>query len=244
MSPIPVIGSTAGTVAAMSRKAVQVPVIAIDGPSASGKGTVAQLVAKALKFHYLDSGALYRIVAFAAQKSGISWQDEAALANLAGSLQISFDGGEIYLHNDQGGDDNVSEQVRSEALSKGASEVAVHQGLRRALLDMQLKFRREPGLVADGRDMGSVVFPDAQTKVFLTASSEVRAERRYKQLINKGNDVNLRAVLADIEERDARDMQRASAPLIQVADAMLLDTSRMSIDEAVAQVLQWFHQNK
>ncbi len=244
MSPIPVIGSAAGTVAAMSRKAAHVPVIAIDGPSASGKGTVAQLVAKTLKFHYLDSGALYRIVAFAAQKSGISWQDEAALADLAGTLQISFDGGEIYLHNDKGGDDNVSEEVRSEALSKGASEVAVHQGLRRALLDMQLKFRREPGLVADGRDMGSVVFPDAQTKIFLTASSEVRAERRYKQLINKGNNVTLRAVLADIEARDARDMQRASAPLLQVADAKLLDTSRMSIDEAVAQVLQWFYQNK
>jgi cytidylate kinase len=134
--------------------------------------------------------------------------------------------------------------VRSEALSKGASEVAVHQDLRRALLDIQLKFRREPGLVADGRDMGSVVFPDAQIKVFLTASSEVRAERRYKQLINKGNNVTLRAVLADIEARDARDMQRASAPLVQVADAMLLDTSQMGIDEAVAQVLQWFHRNK
>ncbi|HEY8085977.1 MAG TPA: (d)CMP kinase [Methylophilaceae bacterium] len=223
----------------MSRKTAHIPVIAIDGPSASGKGTVAQLVAKALKFHYLDSGALYRIVAFAAQKSGISWQDEAALANLAGTLQISFDGGEIYL-----GDDKISEEVRSEALSKGASEVAVHQDLRRALLDIQLKFRREPGLVADGRDMGSVVFPDAQIKVFLTASSEVRAERRYKQLINKGNNVTLRAVLADIEARDARDMQRASAPLVQVADAMLLDTSQMGINEAVAQVLQWFHRNK
>ncbi len=244
MSPIPVIGSVAGTAAAMSRKAVQVPVIAIDGPSASGKGTVAQLVAKALKFNYLDSGALYRIVAFAAQKAGISWQDEAALASLASALEISFDDGEIYLHNNKGGDDNVSEEVRSEALGKGASEVAVHQDVRRALLDMQLKFRREPGLVADGRDMGSVVFPDAQTKIFLTASSDVRAERRYKQLINKGNNVNLRAVLADIEARDARDMQRTSAPLVQVPDAKLLDTSGMSIDEAVAQVLQWFHQNK
>jgi cytidylate kinase len=234
MSPVPVIGTAAG----FSRKAVHIPVIAIDGPSASGKGTVAQLVAKALDFHYLDSGALYRIVAFAAHQTRVSWRDEAALVQLATTLQISFDEGEIYL-----GDDNISEQVRSEEMSGGASEVAVHQNLRRVLLDIQRAFRREPGLVADGRDMGSVVFTDAQTKVYLTAKSEVRAERRYKQLINKGNHVNLRAVLADIEARDTRDMQRASAPLQQCADARLLDTSQMTVDEAVAQVLQWFHQN-
>jgi cytidylate kinase len=233
MSPIPVIGTAAG----LNRKAPHIPVIAIDGPSASGKGTVAQLVAKALDFHYLDSGALYRIVAYAAQQANISWQNEAALAKLAGTLEISFDEGEIYL-----GNDKISEQVRSEEMSRGASEVAVHAALRRVLLDIQHAFRQQPGLVADGRDMGSVVFTDAQTKVFLTASSKVRAQRRYKQLINKGNHVNLRAVLADIEMRDARDRQRTSAPLQQCADAKLLDTSHMKIAEAVEQILQWFHQ--
>lgn len=231
MSPIPVIATATG----FTRKAQQIPVIAIDGPSASGKGTVAQLVAKELGFHYLDSGALYRIVAYAAQRANISWQDEAALAKLAGTLEISFDEGEIYL-----GNDKVSEEVRSEEMSRGASEVAVHPALRRVLLDIQHAFRQQPGLVADGRDMGSVVFPDAQTKVFLTASSNVRAQRRYNQLINKGNRVNLRAVLADIEMRDERDKQRASAPLLQCADARLLDTTDMTIAEEVEQILQWF----
>ena len=210
-----------------------IPVIAIDGPSASGKGTVAQLVAKELGFHYLDSGALYRIVALAARQADISWQDEAALAAMAAGLDIRFDDGDIFLNGN-----NVSDAVRSEEMSQGASEVAVHQQVRRVLLDLQHAFRRPPGLVADGRDMGSVVFADAQTKVFLTASSAVRAERRYKQLISKGNHANLAQILADIEARDARDMQRSAAPLRQCADATLLDTSHLTIDQAVAAVLQ------
>jgi cytidylate kinase len=214
-----------------------IPVIAIDGPSASGKGTVAQRVADQLGFHYLDSGALYRIVALAAKRAGVSWQNASALADLAATLHIRFEHGEIYLN-----DECVSEAVRSEEMSKGASEVAVHQPLRAALLALQQSFRQAPGLVADGRDMGSVVFRDAATKVFLTASSAVRAERRYKQLINKGNHANLAQILADIEARDARDMQRASAPLKQCDDAILLDTSMLNIDEAVAAVLQSYRQ--
>jgi cytidylate kinase len=216
---------------------VSVPVIAIDGPSASGKGTVAQLVAQRLGFHYLDSGALYRIVALAAQYAGISWQDEAALARLAEQLDVRFDGGEIFL-----GGKQVTDEVRSEEMGHGASEVAVHPSVRRALLDLQHAFRKLPGLVADGRDMGSVVFPKAQTKVFLTASAEVRAERRYNQLMTKGIRVNLAQILHDLQLRDARDRERAVAPLKQNADAMLLDTSDLTIDQAVEAVLQHYRQ--
>jgi cytidylate kinase len=214
-----------------------IPVLAIDGPSASGKGTVAQRVARQLGFHYLDSGALYRIVALAAERAGIEWSDTNSLAHLAASLEIAFDGDEILLNGE-----NVAAAVRSEAMGKGASEVAVHQALRSQLLSVQQAFRREPGLVADGRDMGSVVFADAQAKVFLTASSLVRAERRYKQLIEKGNHAILSHLLADIEARDARDMSRTSAPLVQCVDAMFLDTSQLTIDEAVQKVLQFYHQ--
>jgi cytidylate kinase len=210
-----------------------IPVIAIDGPSASGKGTVAQLVAQHLGYHYLDSGALYRIVALAGKQAGIAWNDEAALATMAAGLKIRFENGEILLDGRI-----VSEAVRSEEMSRGASEVAVHPGVRRALLDLQHDFRQAPGLVADGRDMGSVVFPDAQAKVFLTASAAVRAERRYKQLIGKGNHANLAQILTDIEARDARDMQRSAAPLRQCEDAILLDTSELTIDQAVETVLQ------
>jgi len=213
------------------------PVIAIDGPSASGKGTVAQLVAQQLGFHYLDSGALYRIVALAAQIAGISWQDEAVLAGLAEKLDIRFDGGEIFLAGNR-----VSDEVRSEEMSRGASEVAAHPSVRRALLDLQHAFRQAPGLVADGRDMGSVVFPDAQIKVFLTASAEVRAERRYNQLMTKGIRVNLAQILLDLQLRDARDRERAVAPLIQGTDAMLLDTSDLTIDQAVEAVLQHYRE--
>lgn len=236
MSPVPGIG-TATAMAGMLRRQKAIPVIAIDGPSASGKGTVAQRVAQTLGFHYLDSGALYRIVALAAQRAGIVWQDEARLAKLAPELEIRFEADDIYLNGEE-----VSDAVRSEEMSKGASEVAVHQQLRAALMDVQRAFRRAPGLVADGRDMGSVVFQDAETKVFLTASSTVRAERRYKQLISKGNHANLAQILADIEARDARDTQRASAPLKQCDDAMLLDTSDLSIEEAVNAVLQHYRQ--
>lgn len=210
-----------------------VPVIAIDGPSASGKGTVAQRVAEHLGWHYLDSGALYRIVALAAQRQGISWQDEAGLGALAATLKIRFGQDEIYLD-----DTEVSAAVRSEEMGHGASQVAAHPAVRRALLKLQRSFMQVPGLVADGRDMGSVVFPEAGTKIFLTASARVRAERRYKQLIEKGIGVNLAEVLQDLEARDARDRQRTVAPLKQCDDARLLDTDALAIEQAVAAVLQ------
>ena len=215
-----------------------IPVIAVDGPSASGKGTVAQLVAKALGFHYLDSGALYRIVALAGKQSGVSWQDEPALAAMASGLDIRFEDGEIYL-----ADQRISEAVRSEEMSRGASEVAVHPLVRQALFSLQRAFCKAPGLVADGRDMGSVVFPEAKTKVFLTASAKVRADRRYKQLIDKGNYANLAQILADIESRDQRDMQRSTAPLRQCEDASLLDASDLTIAQAVESVLAQYRKS-
>ncbi len=212
------------------------PVIAIDGPSASGKGTVAQRVAETLGFHYLDSGALYRLVALAALKAGIAFDDEARLARLAASLDVRFDGGNIYLKNQ-----NVTDSIRSEDIGNGASRVAALPQLRAALLERQRAFRQAPGLVADGRDMGSVVFPDAGTKVFLTASAEVRADRRYKQLIEKGLSANIPNLLQDIQARDERDSNRSVAPLQQIADASLLDTSGLTIEQAVAAVLKQFH---
>ena len=204
------------------------PVIAIDGPSASGKGTVAQLVAEKLGFHYLDSGALYRIVAFAAQKNNIEWHQSDALGDLAKSLKISFAQGEILLSGDR-----ITEAVRSEEMSRGASEVAIHPPVREALFALQKSSRKSPGLVADGRDMGSVVFKDAQLKIFLTARVETRAVRRFNQLINKGISANLDQILADLQQRDLRDSGRGAAPLIQTADALLLDTTFRNIDEAV-----------
>ena len=214
----------------MSRPTV--PVIAIDGPSASGKGTVAQLVAQRLGYHYLDSGALYRIVALAARRQGVSWQDEAALAALAQTLDISFEHGEILLDGTV-----VSQDVRTEDMSRGASEVAIHPAVRCALVDLQHSFRRLPGLVADGRDMATVIFPDAGTKIYLTASAEVRAERRHKQLMEKGIDANLSEILQDLQQRDARDSQRLIAPLQKSAEAALLETSNLTIEEAVQSVL-------
>jgi len=212
-----------------------IPVIAIDGPSASGKGTVAQRVAQELGFHYLDSGALYRIIALVASKRGISWQDENALARLARELDIQFHHGEITV---DGVD--VGNEVRTEEMGRGASEVAVHPVLRRALLELQHSFRKDPGLVADGRDMGSVVFPDAPVKIFLTASVEARAQRRYKQLMSKGIHANLPDILQDLQTRDARDRQRSAAPLRQCADAKLLETSDLTIEQAVQAVLQHY----
>jgi 3-phosphoshikimate 1-carboxyvinyltransferase len=210
-----------------------VPVIAIDGPSASGKGTVAQRVAEKLGFHYLDSGALYRLVALAALKAGVSWEDEAALGELASRLDVRFEGGKIILSNEV-----VTDAIRTEECSRGASTVAKWPAVRAALLARQRAFRVAPGLVADGRDMGSVVFPDAQLKIFLTASAEVRADRRYKQLMEKGMSANIQTLLQDIRERDARDSQRSAAPLQKCADASLLDTSALTIDQAVDAVLQ------
>lgn len=214
-----------------------VPVIAIDGPSASGKGTVAQRVAEKLGFHFLDSGALYRLVALAAQRKGVAWDDEAGLAALAADLDARFEGANIYLENDI-----VSDEIRGEDIGSGASKVAALPQVRAALLERQRAFRQAPGLVADGRDMGSVVFPDAEVKVFLTASAEVRADRRYKQLIEKGMSASIATLLQDIRGRDARDSQRSAAPLQQVADAHFLDTSHLSIEQAVAEVLKQYQE--
>lgn len=209
------------------------PVIAIDGPSASGKGTVAQLLAGKLGYHYLDSGALYRLVALAGLNQGISWQDEPALARMTSHLDIQFKNGNILLNGA-----NVSEAVRTEEMSRGASEVAVHPAVRHSLLALQHSFRKMPGLVADGRDMATVVFPDAATKIFLTASAEIRAERRYKQLIDQGIHANLLDILQDLQKRDSRDQQRSIAPLQQSADAELLETSQLSIEQSVERAFE------
>ncbi|MDP2783189.1 MAG: (d)CMP kinase [Sulfurimicrobium sp.] len=209
-----------------------IPVIAIDGPSASGKGTVAALVAKELGFHYLDSGAIYRVTALAAQYAGIALDNEATLAELAGKLDVSFDHGEIWLDGKK-----VGEAVRTEESGNAASKIAALPELRQALLAFQRSFRKAPGLVADGRDMGSVVFPDATLKIFLTASAEVRAERRYKQLMEKGIHANLSRILQDLQQRDARDSARSVAPLQKCADASLLDTDTLTIAAAVTEVL-------
>ncbi len=217
----------------------QVPVIAIDGPSASGKGTVASRVATALGFHLLDSGALYRLTAVAAIRAGIPLDDEAALERVSAGLDVRFTDGQTWLAGDE-----VSDAMRSEAASVGASRVAVYGGVRSALLDRQRAFRQPPGLVADGRDMGSVVFPDARLKVFLTASVEVRAERRYKQLIDKGLSANLESLSQDLRERDERDSRRAHAPLVKLPDAIALDTSSMSVDAAVRFVLDAWEKAK
>jgi 3-phosphoshikimate 1-carboxyvinyltransferase len=210
------------------------PVVAVDGPSASGKGTVAALLAEKLGFHYLDSGSIYRLTALAADRASVAWDDEAKVAAIAAALPVEFDRGTIRL----AGED-VSEAIRSERMSAGASKVAALPAVRAALLFRQRAFRAAPGLVADGRDMGSVVFPDAALKVFLTASVEERAQRRYKQLIGKGNAVILADLLADLRERDARDSQRSVAPLKQGDDALLLDTTSLTIGQAVDQALAW-----
>jgi 3-phosphoshikimate 1-carboxyvinyltransferase len=209
-----------------------VPVIAIDGPSASGKGTVAQRVATQLGFHYLDSGALYRVLAIAASRDGVSLGDEIALADLASRMQVEFKGEQIWLDGVLAGD-----ELRGEACASGASKVAALPGVRAALLNKQRAFRQAPGLVTDGRDMGSVVFPDARLKIFLTASAEARADRRYKQLKEKGMDANMASLLQDIRMRDERDTQRSAAPLKQASDATLLDTTALNIEQAVAEVL-------
>ncbi len=211
-----------------------VPVIAIDGPSASGKGSVAARVAATLGWDYLDSGALYRLTALAAKRDGVPWTDEAGVAAIAAGLDAVFGENSIRLSGE-----DVSEAIRQEEISSGASQVAALPAVRAALLFRQRLFRQSPGLVADGRDMGSVVFPDAQTKVFLTASVEVRAERRYKQLIEKGIAANILPLLQDLRERDERDSQRSVAPLEQKEDAKLLDTTDLTIEQAVDQVVVW-----
>jgi 3-phosphoshikimate 1-carboxyvinyltransferase len=211
------------------------PVIAIDGPSASGKGTVAARVAAALGFAYLDSGALYRVTALAAQRAAVAWDDEAGVAAIAAGLDVVFTGEDIRLAGVLVGD-----AIRTEDISAGASKVAALPAVRDALLFRQRAFNTVPGLVGDGRDMGSVVFPQAPLKVFLTATAEARAERRHKQLIEKGFSANLPDLLADLQQRDARDSQRSVAPLRQEADARLLETTHLTIEQAVNQVLDWY----
>ena len=214
---------------------IEAPVIAIDGPSGSGKGTVARGVARALGFHFLDSGALYRLVALHAQRHGVSGDNTEALAALAQDLPVEFRGAEIYLEGER-----VTNAIRDESVSGAASQVAQIPQVRQALMQRQRDFRRAPGLVADGRDMASVVFPDAVLKVYLTASTEERAKRRYKQLIDKGLDANLATLLRDIQQRDARDSGRSVAPLQKSTDAQVLDTTNLSVDEGVKQVVRWF----
>ncbi|CAG4912079.1 (d)CMP kinase [Paraburkholderia gardini] len=213
----------------------QTPVITIDGPTASGKGTVAALVAAHLGFHLLDSGALYRLAALASLRYAIPVGDADALAGLINDLHITFREGLAQL---DGAD--VSAEIRMEEIGNRASAIAVHAPVRAALVARQRAFRKEPGLVADGRDMGTVIFQDATLKVFMTASAEARAARRHKQLIQKGISANIDDLLRDLRERDERDSQRAAAPLKPAADAMLLDTSSLSVDQAVDQVVQWY----
>jgi len=217
--------------------AEKVPVICIDGPTASGKGTLAALVAQRLGYHYLDSGALYRVTAYAALQAGLSLdsEHEAAIAELARHLPVAFEGEHVLLSGV-----NVSQAIRTEEAGMNASKVSVLPAVRQALVDLQRSFARLPGLLADGRDMGTVIFPDAPLKVFLTASAEKRAERRHKQLISKGFSTTIIALRADLEARDARDTQRSVAPLKPAQDAMQLDNSQLTIDESVAQVLDWW----
>ena len=212
-----------------------IPVIAIDGPTASGKGTVAHRVADKLGFHYLDSGALYRLTALSALRRGTDLRDEHALAKLAEHLPCHFANGEILL-----AQENVTEQIRAEEVGNTASKIAVLPTVRQALVSLQLGFRKTPGLVADGRDMGTVIFPHAPLKVFLTASVEARAQRRYKQLIDKGFSANMEDLLMDLQARDERDTHRAIAPLVPAEGAHVLDTSAMTADEAVETVLKWY----
>lgn len=211
-----------------------IPVIAIDGPTASGKGTVAQQVAEKLGFHYLDSGSLYRLAALAALREGIEIGDGLAVARIAANMKVAFREGKTLL---EGVD--VGDEIRTESASQNASRVAALPAVRAALLALQRAFRAAPGLVADGRDMGSVVFPDAVVKVYLTASAEARAERRTKQLKEKGMSAIMSDVVKELRARDERDTSRPVAPLKHYPDAYLLDTTGISADVAVQKILVW-----
>lgn len=217
----------------------QIPVITIDGPTASGKGTVAHRVAEELGFHVLDSGSLYRLTALSALRRHTDLGDEHAVAKVAEHLNCSFVNGHIML-----ADENVTNAIRAEEVGNLASKVAALPSVRQALYRLQLGFRQTPGLVADGRDMGTVIFPNATLKIFLTASAEARAERRYKQLIEKGFSASMEDLLADLRERDARDTQRAIAPLKPAEDAHLLDTSHLTANEAIFEVLRLYAHTK
>jgi 3-phosphoshikimate 1-carboxyvinyltransferase len=214
-----------------------IPVICIDGPTASGKGTLASRVAQALGYGYLDSGALYRVTAYAALQAGLTLEasDEGRIADLARTLPVRFEGDSVWL-----GRDDVSDAIRTEQAGMNASKVSVLPSVRTALVALQHSFQRLPGLLADGRDMGTVIFPHAPLKVFLTASAAQRAERRHKQLISKGISTTLDSLRADLEARDARDSSRSVAPLKPAQDALQLDNSSLSIDASVAQVLDWW----
>ena len=212
-------------------------VIAVDGPTASGKGTVAAGVAAALGFHYLDSGALYRVVGLAALRAGIALDNVPALASIADRITPAFVEGKII----QGGED-ITSLIRAEEVGRAASQCAVYPPVRRALLERQRAFRQSPGLVADGRDMGSVVFPDACLKVYLTAGVDERARRRYKQLIEKGIPATIEGLLQDLKERDARDSGRADAPLAVAPDALVIDTTGMPVVEAISAVVKAYRQ--
>jgi len=214
-----------------------IPVITIDGPTASGKGTVAHLVAERLGFHLLDSGALYRLTALSALRRGVDLSDEHALAKTAEHLPARFVDGEIRL-----ADENVGQTIRQEEIGNLASRIAALPSVRQALFALQLNFRKAPGLVADGRDMGTVIFPGAQLKIFLTASVAARAQRRYKQLIDKGISANMDDLLADLQARDDRDTHRLIAPLVPAEGAHVLDTSDKTVAEAVESVMQWWAQ--
>ncbi|MBO9352641.1 (d)CMP kinase [Bordetella petrii] len=223
------------TTDSVSSAEAAVPVIAIDGPTASGKGTVAHRVAKALGWAVLDSGALYRLTALAALNRSLAAEDEGAVAGVARDLNARFEGRHIYLDGVEAG-----EAIRQERVGNFASRIAAYPAVRQALLERQRAFRVPPGLVADGRDMGTVVFPDAALKVFLVADVEARAERRCKQLIEKGISAKLTDLLHDMRERDARDMQRSAAPLVPAADAHVLDSSYLTIEQTVQAVLDFW----
>ncbi|MEW6445826.1 MAG: (d)CMP kinase [Pseudomonadota bacterium] len=213
----------------------QVPVLTLDGPSGSGKGTIARLLAKCLGWHMLDSGALYRLTALAAQRRGIDLADAQAVADVARGLDVRFEGDEetrVLLDGD-----DVTLAIRTEEAGAAASTVAVHPLVREALLERQRRFAQPPGLVADGRDMGTVVFPDAPVKIYLDASAEVRAWRRCKQLNDKGLGANVDQIIDDIRERDRRDMQRPVAPLKPAEDAYVLDSSEMTVEQVLAECL-------
>jgi 3-phosphoshikimate 1-carboxyvinyltransferase len=217
----------------------RVPVITIDGPTASGKGTLAASVAEQLGYHTLDSGSLYRVTALAARRAGVAADNESALTQVAAGLKLRFEGTRVFLEGDE-----VTDALREEAVGTMASQISVWPAVRAALHELQCSFRRLPGLVADGRDMGTVIFPDAALKVFLTASAAARAERRHKQLISKGISASLDSLRADLEARDARDRSRSTAPLKPAEDALELDNSGMTIDESVDLVLGWWLQRR